>query len=137
MSFLDRYVSKVETNDNRYGKRVESTLNVGKIVTHIGIVLVALIALLILNPINSVPTGSRGVVTQFGKIVRIENEGLALLLPWEKLSTFSIRAETANIDKAPGSTKDLQQVDTSLTVRYAISPDRVAYVYENYSHDGD
>jgi regulator of protease activity HflC (stomatin/prohibitin superfamily) len=42
-----------------------------------------------------VPTGSRGVVTQFGRIVGIENEGLALLPPWQKLTVFNVRAEAA------------------------------------------
>ena len=39
---------------------------------------IALVVVLVLVwPFYSVPTGSRGVVTQFGRIVGIENEGLA------------------------------------------------------------
>src|ERR1700750_2490258 len=96
-----------------------------------------LIAIYVLWPFYSVPTGSRGVVTQFGKIVGIEGEGLAILPPWQKLSNFSIRAETANIENAEGSTSDTQPVKVSLTVRYSIATDRVAEVYEKYSHDGN
>lgn len=88
-------------------------------------------------PFNSVPTGSRGVVTQFGRIVGIENEGLVVLPPWKHLHLFSIRAEAANIEDATGSTADTQPVDTSLTVRYSIFPNKVAEVYEQYSHNGD
>jgi prohibitin 2 len=84
-----------------------------------------------------VPTGSRGVVTQFGKIVGIEPEGLAVLPPWQKLSNFSIRAERADIENAEGSTSDTQPVKVSLTVRYSIATDRVAEVFEKYSHDGN
>jgi SPFH domain / Band 7 family len=84
-----------------------------------------LILLFIIWPFNSVPTGSRGVVTQFGKIVGIEPEGLAILPPWRKLSNFSIRAETASIDDAEGATSDTQPVRVALTVRYSIFPDRV------------
>jgi prohibitin 2 len=99
---------------------------------------VALIVVLALIwPFYSVPTGSRGVVTQFGRIVGIENEGLAVLPPWQKLSNFSIRAETANIENAEGSTSDTQPVKVSLTVRYSIATDRVAEVFEKYSHDGN
>ncbi len=83
------------------------------------------------------PTGSRGVVTQFGRIVGIENEGLALLPPWQKLTVFNVRAEAAAIDNAEGSTSDTQPVHVSLTVRYSIATDRVAEVFEKYSHDGD
>ena len=51
------------------------------------------IALLILWPFYPVPTGSRGVVTQFGRIIRIENEGLAILPPWQGRTNFSVRAD--------------------------------------------
>jgi len=103
----------------------------------IGIAIVVLIVLAFLWPFYSVPTGSRGVVTQFGKIVGIEGEGLAVLPPWRKLSNFSIRAETADIENAEGSTSDTQPVKVSLTVRYSIATDRVAEVFEKYSHDGN
>jgi len=88
-------------------------------------------------PFYSVPTGSRGVVTQFGKIVGIEGEGLAILPPWQKLSNFSIRAEKADVEDADGSTADTQPVRVSMTVRYSIATDRVAEVFEKYSHNGD
>jgi prohibitin 2 len=71
------------------------------------------------------------------KIVGIQPEGLAVLPPWQALTLFSIRAEQADIDKADGSTLDTQPVFVSLTVRYSISPNKVAEVYEKYSHNGD
>ncbi len=107
------------------------------IITRIGIGIAALLLLIILWPFYSVPTGSRGVVTQFGKIVGIEGEGLAVLPPWQKLSNFNIRAEKADIENAEGSTSDTQPVKVSMTVRYSIATDRVAEVFEKYSHDGD
>src|SRR5262245_13182987 len=103
----------------------------------IAIALAVLIALYVLWPFYSVPTGSRGVVTQFGKIVGIEGEGLAILPPWQKLSNYSIRAEQADIENAEGSTSDTQPVRVSMTVRYSIATDRVAEVFEKYSHDGN
>ena len=96
-----------------------------------------LLLLFVLWPFYSVPTGSRGVVTQFGKIVGIEGEGLAVLPPWQKLSNFSIRAEKADIENAEGSTSDTQPVKVSMTVRYSIATDRVTEVFEKYSHDGN
>lgn len=99
--------------------------------------LVALFLVFVLWPFYSVPTGSRGVVTQFGKIVGIEGEGLAILPPWQKLSNFSIRAEKADIENAEGSTSDTQPVKVSMTVRYSTATDRVAEVFEKYSHDGN
>src|SRR5436190_7273744 len=108
-----------------------------KVLIRIAVVIGAALLLVVLWPFYPVPTGSRGVVTQFGKIVGIEGEGLAILPPWQKLSNFSIRAETANIENAEGSTSDTQPVKVSLTVRYSIATDRVAEVFEKYSHDGN
>jgi len=88
-------------------------------------------------PFYTVLTGFRGVVTTFGEITGIENEGLALLPPWQKLTVFNIRAEQADIEGAEGSTSDTQPVKVSMTVRYSISPDRVSEVFEKYSHDGN
>ena len=99
--------------------------------------LVAIIILAFANPFYSVPTGSRGVVTSFGKISGIEDEGLVVLAPYKKLTVFNIRAEKADVKGAEGSTSDTQPVSVSMTVRYSVLPSKVAEVYEKYSHDGD
>jgi prohibitin 2 len=109
----------------------------GKAVRAVLILVVLAVIVPLLWPFYSVPTGSRGVVTQFGRIVGIEGEGLAILPPWQKLNNFSIRAEAADIENAEGSTSDQQPVKVSMTVRYSIATDRVAEVYEKYSHDGN
>lgn len=88
-------------------------------------------------PLRTVPTGSRGVITVGGAIRGIENEGFLLLAPWQRLDIFNIRAEQADINDAEGPTYDQQPVKASLTVRYSISPDKVAEVFEKYSHDGN
>lgn len=88
-------------------------------------------------PIRTVPTGTRGVITVGGAIRGIESEGFLLVAPWQRLDNFNVRAEEANIDHAEGSTSDQQPVKVSLTVRYSISPDKVAEVFEKYSRDGD
>lgn len=97
------------------------------------------IGILVLSywPMRSVPTGSRGVITQFGAIKGIQSEGLVFVPPWQSLALFSVRAEEASIENADGSTSDTQPVKVSMTVRYSITPDRVAEVYEKYSHDGN
>jgi len=41
------------------------------------------------------------------------------------------------VKDADGATADTQPVKTSLTVRYSILPDKVAQVFEQYSHDGN
>lgn len=101
------------------------------------IAIVLVFVVMTIWPFYTVPTGSRGVVTRFGAIEHIENEGLAILPPWEKLTVFNIRAEEANVENAEGSTSDTQPVRVSMTVRYSIVPNKVAEVYEKYSHDGN
>lgn len=99
--------------------------------------LFVLIVLVAYWPVRTVPTGSRGVVTVGGAIKGVQEEGFAILMPWQKLDVFNIRAEQADIENAEGSTNDQQPVKVSMTVRYAISTDQVAKVYERYSHNGD
>jgi regulator of protease activity HflC (stomatin/prohibitin superfamily) len=112
-------------------------LNLGKLLRNLVVSAVVLVLLVSFWPFSTVPTGSRGVLTQFGAIKKIEPEGLVVVPPWQKLALFSIRAEEAQIDEADGSTSDTQPVKVSLTVRYSIQTDRVAEVYEKYSHNGD
>ena len=103
-----------------------------------GIVALIVLAIIVwLWPLRSVPTGSRGVVTVGGAIKGIESEGFMLLSPWQRLDLFNIRAEEATVENADGSTSDTQPVKVSLTVRYSIRTDKVAEVFEKYSHDGN
>jgi regulator of protease activity HflC (stomatin/prohibitin superfamily) len=115
------------------GKELAGGITVRRVVLIIG----AVLATWILWPFYTVPTGYRGVVTQFGKIVGIQGEGLAILPPWQKLNIFNIRAEAADIENAEGSTSDTQPVKVSMTVRYSIATDKVAEVFEKYSRDGN
>lgn len=109
----------------------------GKMIRNVIIAIVAILFLFWLSPFNTVPTGMRGVITQFGAIKGIEPEGLVVLPPWQKLSVFNVRAEEATIENAEGSTSDTQPVKVSMTVRYSIMTDRVAEVFEKYSRNGD
>ncbi len=99
--------------------------------------LVAAVLLIWMWPLRTVPTGHRGVVTVGGAIKGIESEGFLLVWPWQSLSIFNIRAEEASVENAEGSTSDTQPVKVSLTVRYSIQTDKVAEVFEKYSHDGN
>src|SRR5450432_2835956 len=111
--------------------------NGGALVRDVLIAVVVLAALVWLWPLRTVPTGHRGVVTVGGAIRGIENEGFLLVWPWQRLDIFNIRAEEATVEGAEGNTSDTQPVKVSLTVRYSIQTDRVAEVFEKYSHDGN
>ncbi|MBL0085535.1 MAG: band 7 protein [Ideonella sp.] len=125
MSLKDRYADE-------HGRT-----RVGSIGRDIALAWVVFAALVWLWPLRTVPTGHRGVITVGGAIRSIEAEGFTLLWPWQTLSIFNIRAEEATVENAEGSTSDTQPVKVSLTVRYSIQTDRVAEVFEKYSHDGN
>jgi len=125
MSFATRY----RTQDNRVSPLA--------IVRDVLLLIVATVLVAKFWPLRTVPTGHRGVITVGGAIRGIEAEGFLLLLPWQRLDNFNIRAEQADINDAEGPTFDQQPVRASLTVRYSISPDKVAEVFEKYSRDGD
>lgn len=112
-------------------------LRVGLVIRDAVLGIAALITIIVCWPFYSVPTGFRGVVTQFGAIKSTESEGLAILPPWQKLTNFSIRADQTNIKDAEGATSDTQPVHVGLTVRYNVEPNKVAEVFEKYTHTGN
>lgn len=136
MSFLKRYTRTIQAK--QYGQTVDrEELNVFNLARDLVLLLICFILLIMCWPFSTVPTGHRGVVTQFGRIIGIEGEGLVVLPPWQKLTSFNVRAETADIEKSEGSTADQQPVTVSMTVRYSVSPDKVSEVFEKYSRDGN
>ncbi len=116
---------------------MKANVNFSKTIISAAVALIAVILLVAFWPLRTVPTGSRGVVTIGGAIRGIEAEGFTLIAPWQRLDVFNIRAEQADVKDAEGATADTQPVKTSMTVRYAIAPDKVAEVFEKYSHDGN
>lgn len=126
MNFSSRYI-----NEQQGGIRIAA------IVRDAVPLLAALVLVIWFWPLRTVPTGHRGVITVGGAIKGIESEGFTLIAPWQRLDIFNIRAEEATVENAEGSTSDTQPVKVSLTVRYSIQTDKVAEVFEKYSHDGN
>jgi regulator of protease activity HflC (stomatin/prohibitin superfamily) len=129
MNLQTRYSTETE-----HGARRWNGFALGRDAVLMGLALMFLVAFW---PLRTVPTGSRGVITVGGAIKGIEAEGFILVAPWQRLDVFNIRAEQADVKEAEGATSDTQPVKTSLTVRYSIAPDKVAEVFEKYSHDGN
>ena len=124
------------THTDKYGN-TRTDIVTHRVLAVVGVACAAFILLASLWPLRTVPTGTRGVITVGGAIKGIESEGFTLVAPWQRLTIFSVRAEEAQIDNAEGSTSDTQPVHVSMTVRYSITPDKVAEDYERYSHDGN
>jgi len=70
------------TQFNTLGGPGDRSTRFTKVVLAVVIAVLAFFALMLCWPFYSVPTGSRGVLTQFGAIKGIESEGLVIVPPW-------------------------------------------------------
>ena len=107
------------------------------------IVIVMLIAIGIFNSCYSVKTGEVAVVSTFGKITRIDTEGLNFKLPIIQTKTLMetrekpyIFGKTDEMDTTMEvSTKDMQSIKIELTVQASISDPEKLYKAFNNKHE--
>lgn len=81
---------------------------------------------------QTVPAGSRGVVTKFGKVQPgILDEGLYFVNPiGTKVQTLSVRVQRSDI-KTEAASKDLQKVFVQLALNWNIAPPTVNDLYQS------
>lgn len=73
MSFIDSYF--ITHTVTQYGEQRQfKEVNAVKVAAHATLAVVAVLALAVFWPFRVVPTGYRGVVTQFGEIKQVEME---------------------------------------------------------------
>src|SRR5690349_895741 len=91
-----------------------------KIAIRVVVAVVLIVCAFIFWPLVSVPAGSMGVVTLFGKVQpEVLSPGLSLVNPFAKVHNVDvqIRKHSSNGDAA---SRDLQQVHTTITTNYNI-----------------
>lgn len=96
-----------------------------------GLMTVGLIALAVAGgSFVIVDPGQRGVVTRFGKVKDGSfGEGLNFKLPFiENVDRMNVQIQKFKADTMEASSKDIQQVKTSVTINYRLNPDRVEKV---------
>ena len=93
----------------------------------------AVIGFLILNPIVTIGTGKRGVVTQFGKVTDvILGEGIHMIVPIQQdVEKMDVTIQVGQVE-TEASSKDLQIVHTTVTANYQLDPLKVNFIYQNY-----
>ena len=86
--------------------------------------------ILILSSVFVVPAGRVGVVTTLGKVAKKPRlPGLNIKLPFIQSShLFSIRTQVVP-EKFSTLTKDLQVIEATATVKYAVKPDEAPVSY--------
>src|SRR3989338_3959012 len=93
--------------------------------------IVLVILYLLFNSISIIEAGERGVVTFFGKPVRIIGEGLNFKTPIAE-SVAVIDVKTQKIEtKASAASKDLQSVSGIIALNYHLAPDGVLSIVQN------
>jgi regulator of protease activity HflC (stomatin/prohibitin superfamily) len=96
-------------------------------------VLVLIIGVLILNgAYGAVPTGHRGIVLRWSAATgRVLNQGIYFVWPIaERVDDMSVQVK-AHLTKAAAASKDLQNVETSVTLNFAVLPDAAAILYRD------
>lgn len=95
-----------------------------------------LILLFFLFCFRVVGVGQVGLVTRFGQVVREEQSGIVLKLPYpiERLQKFDVRVQKEQAD-AQAATADLQDVNTTLALNYHLDSQHVRNIYTDIGAD--
>jgi prohibitin 2 len=98
----------------------------------LGVIVLLLILLPIVAPFATVPAGSRGVITTFGKpSEEVYSEGIHFR--WPIAQTMNL--VTVAIQKGEGdgdaASRDLQTVHTKIAINYHVRPDAVVSVFRD------
>jgi len=101
-----------------------------------GILLVAIIAILLVNPFYIVNAGERAVVLEFGKPQPVAvAEGLHLRIPiYQTIVKMDTRTQKYEADLSAAS-KDLQTVSTKIAINYRVNPESVVELYKTVGVD--
>jgi regulator of protease activity HflC (stomatin/prohibitin superfamily) len=98
-------------------------------------VIIGVVLFLIFNPVSIINAGQRGVVLQFGKVVRIMDEGLNFRTPLiEGVVSMDVKTQKHEA-KANSASSDLQTVNATVAVNYSINPTMVGDIYKTIGRD--
>ena len=79
----------------------------------------------------SVPTGSRGILLQFGEAIAVLGEGLSFKMPFVQ-SVVIMNVQTQKYEEpAAAASKDLQDVMTNVAVNFRVNPESSMKLYRN------
>lgn len=106
-----------------------------KAIKGITIGIAVFILFLIINPVTIINAGQRGVVLQFGKVVRIFDEGINFRTPFvERVVTMDVKTQKHE-SKANSASRDLQTVNATVAVNYSLNPILVGDIYKGIGKD--
>ena len=128
--YLKNYQNKKKITKNN----MDETTSVGKIIgwSIFGIIVVAAL----ISSIVTVPSGFRGVVTRFGAVTGgVMQPGLHFKTPFiTGVTTMDVQTQKEQVDAAAAS-QDLQTVDSTVAVNYALDPNQLVGLYTKLGTD--
>jgi prohibitin 2 len=93
------------------------------------IVVLIFVIVTLVGGIVTTPAGHVNVVLQFGKVVRVNPEGLSFKMPLiENVVTMSLQTQLYTED-ASAASKDLQDVKATVAINYRVDPLYVTVIY--------
>lgn len=79
---------------------------------------------------TQIPASHAGVVSVFGEVRDgTLNEGAHIINPMARVTKISLGLDTVKVEHAEAASKDLQTIQTSITVNYKIDPTKVRELY--------
>lgn len=113
---------------NNHATRADEASVIAKVALSGGIVIP--LAILAVASFTIVGTTRVGVVTTFGKVhAETLSEGPHFVLPVSKVHEVFTGLDTAVAEKMSAASKDMQAVNASITVNYAVDPARARDLY--------
>jgi len=113
--------------------KAEQLNNLGNGLRRRKVAIIATIVVIILAfmCIRTVEAGQVGVITRFGEVNRVVNSGLAVKLPWpiERIEKLDTRIQKQQ-EEANAATADLQDVNATLALNYALNRSSALDVYK-------
>jgi regulator of protease activity HflC (stomatin/prohibitin superfamily) len=91
-----------------------------------------LVVCVLFSSVYTIPAGSRGVLTTFGKPDMIpKNEGIGIKVPFvQDITKMSVQTQKYEAELTAAS-QDLQDVNTKIAINYRIVPEEAATIYRD------
>lgn len=107
-----------------------------KVLVTVGIIIVAMVMFLIVNPFVMISAGERGVQLRWGAVQNdILTEGIHWVSPiMVHVRKLSIQVQKEQVD-ATAASKDLQTITSKIALNYHLFPDKVNWIWQNLGED--
>jgi regulator of protease activity HflC (stomatin/prohibitin superfamily) len=118
-----------KTHMDEMHTRVGEIRNIGKLISRVAIVFVALI--IIFSAFGTIGAGERGILLQFGAVQdRVLGEGLYFKIPFvQSVVKIDVKIQKDEV-VASAASKDLQIVTSKIALNYHLDPDAVNKIWQ-------